>query len=245
VKKATRRVSRSKRPSRVRAASPACSARPGAGKSSLVNMIAGAAAALNRGNDRDRRRDDGRHRQRHPHAAIGADASAMCSRNARLFPHLDVRQNLDYGRRMNGLAADLRSSRRASTPCSTSGHLLDRRPGKIVRRRTPARRARPCATGETAAAAARRAAWRARRKPPAPRSCPIWLRLRDEAAHPHGLCQPRRRRDAPARDPDRAAAAAAGVSSVGGGEGTVLIASRRFSFFRHSGGARKREPGNP
>src|SRR6185437_12790240 len=53
----------------------------GAGKTSLINMIAGLLRP---------------HRRR-----IG-----YVFQDARLFPHLDVRQNLDYGRRMNGLADD-------------------------------------------------------------------------------------------------------------------------------------------
>jgi molybdate transport system ATP-binding protein len=49
---------------------------------------------------------------------------------ARLFPHLDVRQNLDYGRRMNSLAADPAQHARV-TDLLEIGHLLDRRPGKL------------------------------------------------------------------------------------------------------------------
>ncbi|HEX9330037.1 MAG TPA: ATP-binding cassette domain-containing protein, partial [Reyranella sp.] len=50
--------------------------------------------------------------------------------DARLFPHLDVRQNLDYGRRMNGLAVDPAQHTRI-TDLLDIGHLLDRRPGKL------------------------------------------------------------------------------------------------------------------
>ena len=50
--------------------------------------------------------------------------------DARLFPHLDVRQNLDYGRRMNGLADDAEQKKRV-TDLLDIGHLLDRRPGKL------------------------------------------------------------------------------------------------------------------
>ena len=50
--------------------------------------------------------------------------------DARLFPHLDVRQNLDYGRRMNGLAEDPAQHRRV-VDLLDIGALLDRRPGKL------------------------------------------------------------------------------------------------------------------
>ncbi|WFU33706.1 molybdenum ABC transporter ATP-binding protein [Bradyrhizobium brasilense] len=50
--------------------------------------------------------------------------------DARLFPHLDVRQNLDYGRRMNGLTEDPAQHRRV-VDLLDIGALLDRRPGKL------------------------------------------------------------------------------------------------------------------
>ena len=50
--------------------------------------------------------------------------------DVRLFPHLDVRQNLDYGRRMNRLADDPAQHRRV-TDLLDIGGLLDRRPGKL------------------------------------------------------------------------------------------------------------------
>lgn len=50
--------------------------------------------------------------------------------DARLFPHLDVRQNLDYGRRMNGLADDP-AQRKRVVDLLDIGALLDRRPGKL------------------------------------------------------------------------------------------------------------------
>src|ERR1700761_5955244 len=76
----------------------------GAGKTSLVNMIAGLLAP-DRGtialdgevlDDTSARIHVPPHRRR-----IG-----YVFQDARLFPHLDVRHNLDYGRRMNGLTAD-------------------------------------------------------------------------------------------------------------------------------------------
>ncbi|MGX1101970.1 MULTISPECIES: molybdenum ABC transporter ATP-binding protein [Bradyrhizobium] len=50
--------------------------------------------------------------------------------DARLFPHLDVGQNLDYGRRMNGLTEDPAQQRRV-VDLLDIGALLDRRPGKL------------------------------------------------------------------------------------------------------------------
>jgi molybdate transport system ATP-binding protein len=48
----------------------------------------------------------------------------------RLFPHLDVRQNLDYGRRMHRLADDP-AQRSRVTDLLDIGGLLDRRPGEL------------------------------------------------------------------------------------------------------------------
>lgn len=45
----------------------------------------------------------------------------------RLFPHLNVRQNLDYGRRMNGQPRDAEEFTRIAALLGIS-HLLDRRP---------------------------------------------------------------------------------------------------------------------
>src|SRR5258708_6863498 len=50
--------------------------------------------------------------------------------DARLFPHLDVRQNLDYGRRMNRLVDDP-AQRARVTDLLDIGGLLDRRPGQL------------------------------------------------------------------------------------------------------------------
>jgi molybdate transport system ATP-binding protein len=50
--------------------------------------------------------------------------------DARLFPHLDVRANLDYGRRMNRLTEDPAQQRRV-TDLLDIGNLLDRRPGQL------------------------------------------------------------------------------------------------------------------
>ena len=100
----------------------------GAGKTSLVNMIAGLLRP-DRGtialdgevlDDTSARIHVPPHRRR-----IG-----YVFQDARLFPHLDVRHNLDYGRRMNGLTADSAQHTRV-TDLLDIGPLLDRRPGKL------------------------------------------------------------------------------------------------------------------
>ena len=48
----------------------------------------------------------------------------------RLFPHLSVRQNLDYGRWMHGLSADPQQFAHI-VELLDIGHLLDRRPAKL------------------------------------------------------------------------------------------------------------------
>jgi molybdate transport system ATP-binding protein len=100
----------------------------GAGKTSVVNMIAGllrpdrGAIALDDTVlfDASRGIDMPPHRRR-----IG-----YVFQEGRLFPHLSVRQNLDYGRRMNALKIDASESERI-TKMLDIGHLLDRRPGKL------------------------------------------------------------------------------------------------------------------
>jgi len=100
----------------------------GAGKTSLINMIAGLLRP-DRGviaidgetlDDTVARIHVPTHRRR-----IG-----YVFQDARLFPHLDVRHNLDYGRRMNRLAEDPAATTRI-TELLDIGHLLDRRPGKL------------------------------------------------------------------------------------------------------------------
>ncbi len=100
----------------------------GAGKTSIINMIAGLVAP-----DRGRISLDGEdlddtatglhippHRRR-----IG-----YVFQDARLFPHLSVRQNLDYGRRMNGFDPD-DAAEKHTVDLLDIGHLLDRRPGQL------------------------------------------------------------------------------------------------------------------
>jgi molybdate transport system ATP-binding protein len=100
----------------------------GAGKTTIVNMIAGLVEP-----------DRGR-------IALGDDVlfdSAMrinvpparrrigyVFQEGRLFPHLSVRHNLDYGRRMNGLPRDRAAMERVVTMLEIE-HLLSRRPGRL------------------------------------------------------------------------------------------------------------------
>lgn len=100
----------------------------GAGKTSLINMIAGLLAP-----DRGTIAVDG---------DILDDTAARCHvpphrrrigyvfQEARLFPQLSVQQNLDYGRRMNGLAHDAAIERRILDLLDI-GELLARRPGQL------------------------------------------------------------------------------------------------------------------
>jgi molybdate transport system ATP-binding protein len=100
----------------------------GAGKSSLVNMIAGLLRP-----DRGTIVIDG---ETVDDTAAGIHVPTYRRRigyvfqDARLFPHLNVAQNLDYGRRMNGLASDPAQHKRI-VELLDIGTLLDRRPGKL------------------------------------------------------------------------------------------------------------------
>jgi len=100
----------------------------GAGKTSLINMIAGLLRP-DRGSiaiDGETLDDTAAGLHVPPHRRrIG-----YVFQDARLFPHLDVRQNLDYGRRMNRLADDP-ASRARVTDLLDIGGLMDRRPGKL------------------------------------------------------------------------------------------------------------------
>src|SRR3954468_22438221 len=93
----------------------------GAGKTSLINMIAGLLKP-DRGiitldgetlDDTAARVHVPPHRRR-----IG-----YVFQDARLFPHLDVGQNLDYGRRMNRLAEDPAQRRRVTDLLDIGGLL--------------------------------------------------------------------------------------------------------------------------
>ncbi len=100
----------------------------GAGKTSIVNMIAGLVTP-DRGTitlddvtlfDAAKGIGVPPHRRR-----IG-----YVFQEGRLFPHLSVRQNLDYGRRMSGQLRDTAAFERIVALLNI-GSLLDRRPGKL------------------------------------------------------------------------------------------------------------------
>jgi molybdate transport system ATP-binding protein len=100
----------------------------GAGKTSLINMIAGLLRP-----DRGIIAVDGEtldDTMARTHIPVHRRRIGYVFQDARLFPHLDVRQNLDYGRRMNGLAEDGAQHRRV-TELLDIGNLLDRRPGRL------------------------------------------------------------------------------------------------------------------
>ncbi len=100
----------------------------GAGKTSIINMIAGLTVP-DRGRislDNDVLDDSTSGVHVPPHRRrIG-----YVFQDARLFPHLSVRQNLDYGRRMNGLAHDDAIEKR-TIDLLDIGHLLVRRPAQL------------------------------------------------------------------------------------------------------------------
>jgi molybdate transport system ATP-binding protein len=100
----------------------------GAGKTSLINMIAGLLRPDCGKIELDGELlDDG---ARRIHVPAYRRRIGYVFQDARLFPHLSVEQNLDYGRRMNGLPFD-------STEQARIAQLLDleplrqRRPGKL------------------------------------------------------------------------------------------------------------------
>ena len=100
----------------------------GAGKTTVVNMIAGLLRP-----DRGRIALDDEVMFDN---AAGIDVPAWRRRigyvfqEGRLFPHLSVKHNLDYGRWMGGHAADPAAFAHAVALLDI-GHLLDRRPGKL------------------------------------------------------------------------------------------------------------------
>jgi len=100
----------------------------GAGKTSLVSMIAGLLAP-----DRGVISVDGEMLEdtaRNIHVPAHRRRIGYVFQDARLFPHLDVRRNLDYGRRMNRLVRDAALESRLNEMLNI-GHLLDRRPGQL------------------------------------------------------------------------------------------------------------------
>jgi len=100
----------------------------GAGKTSLINIIAGLLKP-----DRGTVAIDGEtldDTAANLHVPAHRRRIGYVFQDARLFPHLDVRQNLDYGRRMNHLAENSAQHTRV-TDLLDIGNLLDRRPGKL------------------------------------------------------------------------------------------------------------------
>lgn len=100
----------------------------GAGKTSLVSMIAGLLAP-----DRGVISVDGEmldDTAQRLHVAAHRRRIGYVFQDARLFPHLDVRRNLDYGRRMNRLSRDAALEARLNEMLHI-GHLGDRRPGQL------------------------------------------------------------------------------------------------------------------
>jgi molybdate transport system ATP-binding protein len=100
----------------------------GAGKTSLINIIAGLLTP-----DRGIVAIDGDvldDTEAGVHVPAHRRRIGYVFQDARLFPHLDVRGNLDYGRRMYRLADDP-ASRKRITELLEIGALLDRRPGKL------------------------------------------------------------------------------------------------------------------
>ena len=184
----------------------------GAGKTSIINMIAGLLRP-DRGRivlDGDVLFDD----------AARIDVPAWRRRigcvfqEGRLFPHLSVRHNLDYGRWVGGHAAD----RAGVRPCgglARHRQLARAAAGQIVGRRAPARGGRPRAVDAPAIAAARRAARLARRRAQE-RDFAVSGTAARRGAGADDLCQPRRRRGTAHRQPG---GAAGGRPGDGGGWG--------------------------
>src|ERR1700680_2523971 len=100
----------------------------GAGKTSLINMIAGLLRP-----DRGIIAVDGEtldDTMARTHVPVHRRRIGYVFQDARLFPHLDVRQNLDYGRRMNGLAEDPAQRARVADLLEIGG-FVGRHPGRL------------------------------------------------------------------------------------------------------------------
>jgi molybdate transport system ATP-binding protein len=100
----------------------------GAGKTSLINIIAGLLRP-DRGSiavDTETLDDT----TRRLHIPVHRRRIGYVFQDARLFPHLDVGENLDYGRQMNRLADDPIQRKRV-TDLLDIGRLLDRRPAQL------------------------------------------------------------------------------------------------------------------
>jgi len=100
----------------------------GTGKTSIINLIAGLVAP-----DRGTILLDGEpldDTERGIHVPPHLRRIGYVFQDARLFPHLDVRHNLDFGRRMNGLARDAANEARIIALLDIAD-LLDRRPAQL------------------------------------------------------------------------------------------------------------------
>lgn len=100
----------------------------GAGKTSIINMIAGLVTP-----DRGRISLDGENLDdtaKGLHIPPHRRRIGYVFQDARLFPHYSVRQNLDYGRRMNGFDPDA-AAEKHTVDLLDIGHLLNRRPGQL------------------------------------------------------------------------------------------------------------------
>lgn len=100
----------------------------GTGKTSIINLIAGLVAP-----DRGTIVLDGEpldDTERGIHVPPHLRRIGYVFQDARLFPHLDVRHNLDFGRRMNGLAHDAANEARIIALLDIAD-LLDRRPAQL------------------------------------------------------------------------------------------------------------------
>ena len=100
----------------------------GAGKTTVVNMIAGLLKP-----DRGRIALDDEvlfDQAAHIDAPVWRRRIGYVFQEGRLFPHLSVQHNLHYGRWMGGHAADPAAFAHAVALLDI-GHLLDRRPGKL------------------------------------------------------------------------------------------------------------------
>src|SRR5690606_23363120 len=100
----------------------------GTGKTSLINMIAGLTKP-----DRGRIELDGDtlfDATRRIDVPASKRRIGTVFQEGRLFPHLSVKHNLDYGRWVSGYAADPTAFAHV-VELLDIGHLLDRRPGKL------------------------------------------------------------------------------------------------------------------
>ncbi|HTK13695.1 MAG TPA: molybdenum ABC transporter ATP-binding protein [Xanthobacteraceae bacterium] len=100
----------------------------GAGKTSLINMVGGLVAP-----DRGRIVLDGEvlfDAARRINVPVHRRRIGYVFQEGRLFPHLDVRRNLDYGRWMRGLAHDAQAHTHILAMLDI-GDLMDRRPAQL------------------------------------------------------------------------------------------------------------------